>query len=83
MSASYFGSARCAWCNGTGRRPEGDCEVCHGKGVVTVFQPTTTCSRCWGSGRARNGWVHSFPYCPACAGTGWTQTPTKQKAAGA
>ena len=84
MSTTSFGFERCAWCDGIGGRwPGGDCEVCHGKGVVAVSQPPMKCARCWGNGRALNGWAHTFPFCSACAGTGWAKTSLKKKAAGA
>jgi DnaJ-class molecular chaperone len=66
-----YGSEKCAWCTGTGKRAVSvgyviSCLVCGGKGAVMVVKPSGPCRQCDGRGRrdARSA-------CLTCAGTGW------------
>jgi len=62
----------CAFCEGTGKDPFGvmstksNCQVCGGKGTVTIREPVIACAFCRGSG------VHDELRltCTACFGKG-------------
>ena len=63
-----FGPETCAWCYGSGARPEGRCPVCRGKGAVMVRQPARVCPACACAGREPDSPAKA---CPACRGSGW------------
>ena len=62
----------CAFCEGTGKDPFGvmsiksNCQVCGGKGTVTIREPAIVCAFCGGSG------VHDDQRltCTVCGGKG-------------
>ena len=71
----------CAFCNGTGKDPFGilsplsTCQVCGGKGKVSVNPPTAKCAFCDGTG--------IFPdkriTCTVCGGKGMVTVPKGAK----
>jgi len=68
---------KCAFCGGTGKDPFGllsvlaTCQVCRGKGKITVTEPVVRCAFCNGSGVQP-----SRRYtCIACHGKGVIATP--------
>ncbi|MDA2936938.1 hypothetical protein MYX75_01570 [Acidobacteria bacterium AH-259-A15] len=83
---------KCSYCKGAGKDPWGlmsvlaACQVCKGKGTVSIEQPHITCPVCKGRGNERNtrvtclackgkGVVHiekGMNTCPECDGTGTT-----------
>ncbi len=62
----------CAFCEGSGKDPFGvmsersNCQVCGGKGSITVKEPAVACAFCGGSGIARDQRLT----CTACGGKG-------------
>lgn len=79
----------CAFCAGEGMDPFGllsplaTCQVCSGKGEVTVKEPTIRCAFCNGTGIYPNSrltctvcmgrgvvTVHGSTHCPDCGGSG-------------
>lgn len=62
----------CAFCEGTGRDPFGImsglslCQVCGGRGSVTVSEPAVACAYCGSKGRQR----HQRLTCTSCGGRG-------------
>lgn len=85
----------CAFCEGTGRDPFGimsplsACQVCWGKGSVTVREPAIVCAFCGGSGvhdeqrltctvcggKGMVSIVEPVEKCPRCQGTGVNVPP--------
>ncbi len=66
------GTAKCAYCDGTGKDPWGipsplsNCQVCKGKGVIQIDKPYETCPVCRGRGNQRNKRLT----CLGCGGKG-------------
>lgn len=64
---------KCAFCDGKGKDPYnllsylGTCQVCSGRGVVNVREPTIECVYCHGSGKHLNDGRLT---CPVCFGKG-------------
>ncbi|MBU3896175.1 hypothetical protein KKG36_02605, partial [Patescibacteria group bacterium] len=62
----------CAFCKGKGKDPfeimskEAICQVCGGRGKVTVVEPYVKCAHCQGTGVSPN----SRNVCTACGGRG-------------
>lgn len=65
---------KCAFCRGTGKDPWGlpsflsSCQVCSGRGVVTVYEPVKECAFCGGTGK--QPYTTSRLTCGACGGKG-------------
>jgi len=63
----------CAFCEGIGKDPFGvpsplsTCQVCGGKGSVTIREPTEKCPHCQGTGV--NTEINYLP-CAQCGGKG-------------
>jgi DnaJ-class molecular chaperone len=80
----------CAFCQGTGKdsfgimSPLSSCQVCGGKGLVTIREPALACAFCGGSGvhdeqrltctacrgKGMVSIVEPVEKCPRCQGTG-------------
>ena len=81
---------KCAFCDGSGLDPFGalsplsKCQVCHGRGKLTVPEPNIKCAFCGGTGvypdkrltctvcrgKGVAAAVEAAKACPACNGTG-------------
>lgn len=74
MATIKKGEIKCAFCNGTGKDPFellsklSSCQVCGGKGVVIVKEPTTKCLFCKGTGV--QPYTTNRLHCSVCAGKG-------------
>lgn len=72
MVKSQTGSVTCAYCKGAGIDPFGipsersKCQVCGGRGKVSVEKPTIKCAFCGGSGIYPDKRIT----CTACMGKG-------------
>lgn len=73
-------NVRCAFCQGKGKDPFGllselsACQVCMGRGQVTVSTPYTTCPACEGSGVAYDTRL----VCTVCGGKGVVSPQKKE-----
>ena len=56
---------KCGYCQGRGQTIHGLCQICKGKGFVTVREPARACGNCQGRGMTTRG------KCPICKGKGW------------
>lgn len=69
---SKMATIKCAFCQGRGKDPFellselARCQVCNGKGIITVALPYDPCSACNGSGVKS----HSRLVCTVCNGKG-------------
>jgi len=67
-------TVKCAFCKGTGKDPFdllsklSNCQVCLGKGEVSIEGPTTECKFCDGTGV--QPYTTSALHCSACGGKG-------------
>lgn len=68
--------ARCAFCDGSGKRGYEICPSCLGGGSCLVAQPRTTCAYCEGSGKK------GYERCSACEGSGWAHSLRPRKEPG-
>jgi DnaJ-class molecular chaperone len=70
----------CAFCHGKGKDPFGllsalsACQVCMGRGQVTVALPYVSCPACGGSGAANDTRL----VCTVCSGKGVISSPKKE-----
>ena len=74
-SSSFYEFEECAWCQGTGEVNARTCVACAGNKQMLVFQPSTRCTPCRGSGRANSPTdSRLYPRCDICGGTGWVRS---------
>ncbi len=72
---------KCAFCNGTGKDPFGllsplaTCQVCLGRGKVSVNPPTAKCAFCNGTGISPDKRIT----CTVCGGKGVVTVPKGAK----
>lgn len=72
---------KCAFCNGTGKDPFGllsplsTCQVCSGRGKVSVTPPTIKCAFCNGTGI----YLDKRITCTVCGGKGVVTEPKGAK----
>lgn len=70
----YYLPEKCAFCIAPGSVKVEPCEACDSKGIVLVYQPSSKCPPCMGTGKAKSKLdSRLFPRCDICEGTGWAR----------
>lgn len=76
--AEKIKTIKCPYCGGTGKDPWGipsplsNCQVCKGRGEVSIREPAVKCKVCGGTGVALHG---KRMTCLGCGGKGWISIP--------